>query len=119
MHPMKKLILLAAVSLVGCGGGGPSDSERLSDLSQSEAQELCEELADDYPERTVTCEGFTLTIGFNKADCAADSAEPTPATCTLTVGDARDCADALFGLSDMQICTSDTLPPACAGIDEC
>ena len=116
---MKKLMLLAVV-LVGCGGDdGVSDSKRLSDLTQAEAQSVCEDLADDFPERSVNCMGTTITIGFNKSECAADSTEPTPATCTATVGDARDCADAFYGLTDDQICTTETLPAACAPLEEC
>lgn len=117
---MKKLMLLAAV-LVGCGGG-VSDSKKLSDLTAAEAKEACEEMADDYPERTVTCESggqtFTLTLGIDKADCATDS-EPAPATCTATVGDARDCYDAFYSLTDAEICSSDSEPAACAKLEGC
>jgi hypothetical protein len=115
---MKKFALLTLVVL-GCGGGsGVSDSKKLADLSTDEAKDLCEELADGFPERTVDCSGVMITIGFNKAECATDS-EPAPSSCTATAGDARDCADAMSALTDDQICTSDSLPAACAPLQDC
>jgi hypothetical protein len=103
---------------MGCGGDGVSDSKKLTDLSTQETKDVCEELAADFPERTVNCSGTMITIGYNKAECAGNT-EPAPATCTATVGDVRDCADALFSLSDDQICTTDELPAACAPLNDC
>jgi hypothetical protein len=114
---MKKLFLLATV-LMGCGGDGVSDSKKLTDLSAAETKDVCNELADDYPERTVNCSGTMITVGYSAADCAMPG-DAAPDTCTATVGDVRDCADAIFSLSDEQICTSDALPAACAKLDGC
>ena len=118
MVRMKKLFFLAVV-LMGCGGGGGvDDSKKLSDLSADEAQDLCSEFVDDFPERTVDCSGTMITIGYTAAECA-DAGEPAPTTCTATVGDARACADATFSLSDDEICNAETLPAACAALQDC
>jgi hypothetical protein len=115
---MKKLVFLSLV-LMACGGGsGVDDSKKLSDLSADESKDLCEELADSFPEKTVDCDGQMITIGYDKADCAG-TIEPPPASCTATAGDVRDCADALSALSDEQVCTATDLPAACAAISDC
>lgn len=98
-------------------GSGVSDSKKLTDLSADEAKDLCEELADGFPERSVDCSGVMITIGFDKSECA--SASEAPASCTATAGDARDCADAMSALTDEQICTSEDLPAACAPLQDC
>lgn len=111
---MTKYLCLAAF-LIGCGGSGVSDSKKLADLSVSEAKDVCLELADDYPEKTVNCSGTSITIGYTAADCETD--DTTPSTCTATVGDIRDCADAIYSLSDAQFCMQETLPAACAPLE--
>lgn len=115
MTAMTKYLCLAAF-LVGCGGG-VSDSKKLAELSVSEAKDVCLELVDDYPEKTVNCNGTMTTVGFTKAEC--DDEGPAPATCTATVGDIRDCTDAFYSLSDAQICMLETLPAACAPLEGC
>ena len=64
---------LFTVGLIACGGDdGPSDGTKLTSLSATDLKSACEELAADFPERTVDCGGgFTLTVGQSAADCAA------------------------------------------------
>jgi hypothetical protein len=111
---MSKYLCLAAF-LVGCGGDGVSDSKKLSDLTPTEAKDVCLELVDDYPERTIDCSGTMITIGFTAAECNDEQA--APATCTATVGDIRDCTDAIYSLTDAQFCMQETLPAACAPLE--
>lgn len=105
-------VLLAA--LVGCGG--VDDSKKLSELSTEEAKDVCLELVDDYPEKTVTCSGATITIGLTAADC--DGETPASANCTATVGDTRDCTAAIY--AQAEACMVDApLPAACAKLSGC
>lgn len=111
------LSILALAGAVGCGG--PSDSDKLSELSLSEAKDLCHEMVDLNPERSVTCNGQTFTVGLNDADCDDDTeADLPPDSCTATVGDARDCNEAQGDLTEAQIC-SGTLPAACQKLAAC
>ncbi len=111
---------LFTVGLIACGGDdGPSDSTKLTSLSAADIKSVCEDLAADFPERTVDCGGgFTLTVGQNPAECAAITVPP--AACTATVGDARACIGGLAGATDAEIC-SDTfmLPAECAALEAC
>jgi hypothetical protein len=114
---MKNFLLLSAL-LIGCGGDGVSDSKKLSDLTAEEAKDACLEQAADFPERTVDCgDGITLTVGIAEADC--NDAGPADAGCTATVGDARACFDAMYKLTDAQICMAESLPAACAKLEGC
>lgn len=103
------LSLIAVPFITACGG--PSDSTKLSDLSADEAKDLCEELS--YS-RTVTCSGQTITI--NSDDCSMATAPS--ASCTATVGDARDCTDAIKSAADTELCTG-SLPAACEKLSTC
>ena len=109
---MKKTFLgLGAVCLflAACGGGGGvSDSAVLGELSDEDAQSLCEEVAG---ERTVDCDGTEVTFGIDPAECV--DAEPPPATCEATAGDLRDCYGAMDALSDEEICNLTELPSEC------
>ena len=60
-----------------------------------------------------------FTVGFEAADCDTGlSVDPT--TCTATVGDAHACYDAIYGLTDAQLCDSNTPEPtACMPLDNC
>jgi len=106
-------LLLAAA---GCGSS-VSDSKKLSELSTSEAKDVCLELASDYPERTVTCGSASITIGLTAAEC--NTPDPAPATCNATVGDVRDCQDALYSQTDAELCADSPLPAACAKLAGC
>ncbi len=112
-----------SISAFACGDGssnsGLSDSTKLNSISQNEAEALCYEMVDLWPERDVTCFGQTFKLGLTDADCETGN-DPTAVdpTCTATVGDARACLRAFASLSDAQIC-SGTAPAACAAIDAC
>lgn len=121
---MKLLICASfvAVVAVACGGGsggsGIADSTKLTSLTPEQAKDLCEELAAILPERTVMCApGVTVTIGTSSAECAMP--DSPPATCMATVGDVRDCQDALKAATDMQICSDTFFPPACMKLAAC
>jgi hypothetical protein len=110
-HALGVALLLAMSGCGGDGGGsGLSDSAVLSSLSADQVMSLCEEIAGG--EREVDCGDFTVTVGIDPAEC--ETAEPFPETCTATVGDARACFDAIDGLSDEEICTSESPPEECA-----
>lgn len=109
---MKHLAWLTAL-LIACGGDGVSDSKKLSDLTAAEDKSLCEELAEINPERTVTCSGQAVTVGYSKTDCAT-AGEPTSDACTATAGDARACAEALAAQTMEQVCADASFPEACA-----
>lgn len=107
-------LLFAASTLVACGG--PSDSTKLNELSDDESKDLCEELVDDNPERTVTCMGVMITVGLSSEDCAQP--EDPGTACEATVGDARDCNSAQAALTEAEICMG-MLPAACARLASC
>lgn len=96
-----------------------SSSKKLSDLSEADSKSVCHDLADDFPTRTVTCDGQSLTLGFDSADCDM-GLDPVDSTCTATVGDAHACYEAIFDLTDAEICDTNTPEPAaCMALDEC
>ncbi len=104
------------LATVGCGDSVP-DSTKLFDLSTAEAKEVCLELVGDYPERSVTCGAATIKIGLTTAEC--NDNEPAPASCTATVGDARDCNAALYDKTDAELCADEPLPAVCAKLVGC
>jgi hypothetical protein len=114
---MNKYLCIAAL-LVGCGGGddsGVSDSTKLGDLSASDSTALCNDFAHDYPARTVDCgDGSTQEVGIDASECGED--EPPPASCEITVGQLRDCFDALYDQSDADVCAF-VEPDACMVLD--
>lgn len=108
--------------MAACGGGGPvSSSTQLKDVTPAEAVDECKYLADQYPPRKVTCtengQSTTLTIGNDGTKCSTATTDDVPDTCTATVGDLEDCDDAIYSLSDDEICNSTSEPAACAAID--
>jgi hypothetical protein len=108
-------LLVAVPFVIACGGGsggsGLSDSTKLTDLSTDQAKALCEELTFS---REITCEGSTISI--HSQNCS-DVGQPG-ASCTATVGDARDCTDAEQTESDAKLCAGD-LGAACAKLSGC
>lgn len=104
---MRILIPLAALALSACGVGG---STALKDLSDEQATKVCEE----YDPKTITCgEGdFTFTFEF-ATDCDTVGTGDIPEACEATVGDYRDCLDAIYALSDEEFCSSEDLPADC------
>lgn len=108
------LTALVTLLTIGACSSGPSDSTKLSDLTTSEAQDLCEE---SIGTRTITCNGTTFTLETTQADCDAATADEIPASCPATVGDFRDCQDAIDDATDAQLCEG--LPTACAAVSAC
>ncbi len=107
-----KNFLVIAVALgfaVGCGGG--DDDVLLREATVEDAKDLCEFANDHIPEET-DCGGGVTAGGGEPEDCDAISGEnDTPATCDATIGDAKDCIEAL----EADPC-SDSFPAACAPI---
>lgn len=96
---------------LGCGGH-VRDETRLTDLSSSEREELCDEIQDHLPaaDETFSCDdGYT--VSFSDAGiCGAPAAE----TCAASAGDVRACVDAL--VSD-PCGAADAWPAACAPLE--
>ena len=116
----KMCVLSAALlfcAIAGCSDSGVSDSKKLTALTTAESKDVCLELAGDYPERTVMCGTTAITVGLTAAECNVD--DPATATCTATVGDARDCVDALYSQTDAQLCADTPPPAACAKLQGC
>lgn len=116
------LLFVAAVTLfAACGDDGGSsgvpDSTKIGDLTSAQSIALCHESAAAFPERTVTCNGQTATVGLDDASCDTED-QTAPAGCQATVGQARACFDAFAAQTDAQFCTG-TLPPACAPLSAC
>ena len=119
MHLHKTCALIGSfllLAITGCGDS-VSDSKKLSELSTEEAKDVCLELVDDYPERSVTCGSTTITIGLKSSECTDQT--QAPATCTATVGDVRDCNAALYSQTDAELCSDAPLPAACAKLAGC
>lgn len=115
---MKNKMLAIVMVLVGCGGGGVDGSKKLSELSAAEAKDACLELAEDFPEKTVSCgDGVTITVGVSTAECNSET--PAPGTCTATVDDLRTCTDALYSQPDADLCMDKPLPAACEKLTSC
>jgi hypothetical protein len=111
-----------AVLLAGCGpsdshhsssgSSGIPSSKRLSELTGDEPMNLCYELADDFPERQVTCsDGETFSAGYTDSECLNEP--PAPSTCMATAGDLRACSEAFYNTSDADLCASTELPDEC------
>ena len=113
---MKKL--LAVIVMVAACGGGVDGSKKLSELSAQEAKDACNELAEDFPEKTVMCSAeVTITVGLTAAECANET--PAPAACTATVDEARACTEALYNQTMQQLCSDAALPAACMKLTNC
>jgi hypothetical protein len=101
--------------LAGCGG--LKDGTKLRDLDEDQAKDLCEEYSD---EQTAKCDykGQTIPITVGGTECDVGSAKDDPkmADCDATVGDYRDCMDALYD-DPCQLITG--LPPECSWFEDC
>ena len=83
------------------------DGKLLSKLSAEQATLVCEE----YAERTIVCadeDGEAIYVFGGDCDSAG-----APVDCSATVGDYRDCQQAVQELSDEAFCAADSDPPAC------
>jgi hypothetical protein len=101
-----------------CGGGGVSGSKTLASLSDSEANDVCNDAIDAFgtTDRVVTCPDDTMiTIGVGTvSECvmgikAIKTAAPS---CTATVDNFQSCAEDLKTATDAQLC-SDAFPASC------
>ena len=103
---MRTIALVILVSLAGCtddeDGGG---SQLVVDLALPQSIDLCE----DYPSRTIICDGVPVDLGPGSCDdgFAAES------TCRLTVSDVRRCYSAIDDADDADLCGG-ALPDECA-----
>jgi hypothetical protein len=118
------LVMFAAFACGGGGGGsggsGVPGNTQIADLSPDQEMDMCDFIVDVFgPEREVDCgDGVTITRGGEDFDeCIADFADFE--TCDLTAGEFEACANAVAALSDQQLCTQDTVPPACAPLFAC
>jgi len=106
------LLVACGPTAATSGSSGVPGSKLLRDLTVDEATALCLELADDLPERTVTCTDIPpFTAGYTQAECSNEMA--APATCDANVGDLRDCARAYYHSSDAELCANEYLPDEC------
>ncbi len=90
-------------------------AEKLTSLTVGQAVQLCVQLVDEYPRKTVSCPNGSATVGLQAADCVSGSAGSNallnlPASCTATIGDAESCAAAEYG----DPCGSNSLADAAA-----
>jgi hypothetical protein len=120
---------LWAVMLMACGpttddgstgSSGIPGSKKLAEMTLQEAMDLCLELADDYPERTVSCSsGETFSAGYTVSECASEMV--APGSCMASVADIRRCAASFYNSSDAELCASDSFPSACDPLleDDC
>jgi len=98
-----KRSLLGFGFLMACVPGG----KLLADLSDEQATSVCEE----YAQRTIVCgDEDAQDIYVFGGDCDNAGA---PATCGATVGDYRDCQEAVEELSDEDFCAAESDPAAC------
>jgi hypothetical protein len=102
------------------GSSGIPGAKKLAEMSVQDATDLCLELADDFPERSVMCSsGETFSAGYTTSECANEMAAPS--SCMATVADVRRCAAAFYNSSDSELCAADSFPSACNPLleDEC
>lgn len=116
------LLLIAVASTLGaCGDSGVSSSKKIADLTPAEAISVCEDVAAEFPKRTVTCSAsVTVSVGQDNAECTTKTDEALPAkTCDITVGEVRACSSAMGALTDAQLCSDGALPAACTKLFAC
>lgn len=107
--------VLALVALL-CAGCGLPDDKTLGELDDGDRTKLCEELA-KFESVTLTCGEQQLTLGPSPvSECEADFGA-LPTECSATVGDVRDCMEAIQVLE----CGDDPLDGPCGAtfIDDC
>jgi len=114
--------VLSALSLalmVGCGI--PGDTV-LTDLETKDWELICDRAVDTRAEaRTVTCEGFEVTIEPSTVqDCVDAGAFYTAATCAGTLDDWVSCNEEP-DLTDDQVCGVEEYTPSteCTALAEC
>jgi hypothetical protein len=106
--------VLSLLVLVGCGGG--SGGDKLVDLSEDEAGELCDYVAlQEGGQTSQDCGDGSKIFALTRSACIASFGR-LPATCDATVADVEACADAvgteLCKLRSEPVCA---LGPQCTG----
>jgi hypothetical protein len=110
---MSRLALLALPFAMACGVPA---STKLSELDEDQAKSLCEELSGE--EYTCETEMGDVTYTFG-GDCENSSDDfDYGAKCDPTVGEWRDCMNALEAQVKEDACSTET-PDACDWFDDC
>ncbi len=105
---------VALLSLLAACGGGLADTVTLGELDAEQWVTLCDEVSVETAE-TVTCDGDVEITTATSADCQEDT--DVFADCTATVGDLRDCMDAIN--ADPCVLLSETAPAGCEPVFAC
>lgn len=119
---MKKLLIcgvaLGFLFALGCGGSdddsGPSASTKASELTEQEAEDLCNEWADEM-DAAIDAQHFGCIFGAAMASggdstmcqtvydtCMAEDYTPEPNDCDDAYADTTDCPDVTIG--EMEAC---------------
>lgn len=109
---LNRLPIVASFLLAACGGG-IGDSVTLGELDAEQWVTLCEEVSLENPE-PVTCGDVTITPA-TADECSEDTS--VYAGCTATVGDLRDCFDAIN--ADPCVLMDETAPAGCEPVFAC
>jgi hypothetical protein len=109
---LNRLSFVSLFALAACGG--LSDTTTLGELTAEDWTALCEEVsvADPQP---VTCSDDVEITPSSAAECAEDT--EVFAGCTATVGDLRDCMDAIN--ADPCVLLEETPPASCTPVFDC
>jgi len=106
--------------LAGCGGTGSGleGTQRLATLTVAEQTQLCQYLADAYPQRTVVCTMSDQRMGGAPLvpDCVnglQSFASANPG-CPATVAQTEACYTTLAAMSDGEVCMPPPIPTVCA-----
>ena len=93
---------------VGCGGG--DDDKLVRELSDAEANDLCEFVNDNMGEATTcTIDGEEFPYEPMEINCANANVDDVPAGCDVTVGEYKDCVEDI----ESDVCAEE-LPPSCS-----
>ena len=102
----ERVLALSLIALAACA---TPDDARLTALSDNQLQRLC----DEYPERSVSCDGDDGVSFSYGGDCDTILVSDVPEGCQATAGDWRGCFDTLFEETDESLCDNAT-PEGCA-----
>lgn len=111
--------VLSVVPLLLLAACGVPNGKSLGDMDEGDWKSLCTSLESE--EKTVTCDidgtEIDVTTGGSAADCETDYTGGFPESCEATVGDLRDCNDALY--EDPCLLFSETAPAGCDAVFSC
>ena len=107
------------VFLLGCG---VPNGLLMHELEPEDLDELCQELS--AQQRDVVCTydaaSITVSLGESQAECLESHDPVWFESCSVTVGDVRACQEAMFALSDAEVCDLEMgLPESCAFMVDC